>query len=233
MESEKKGNSIYYYKRKREYSADSFRTIDIIIMTFCGALSIVLVFMVSLAHAEIPQYMPFLTGCAYFVAYLPAFVSSLIHAFINFLCSKKQNKTLMDFNDIPSGKRGVVGLYTTLIGLAVSLLFILLLLTGVIPSEDYLLVLASLPMALFPYVFFLFDQIQDYVLKEKSKKGYIISVLLLLGFATPIGVGLGTYLPGNGEWGYCFLSFIPFVYLITDSISMKKKGSDIENLDDL
>ncbi len=219
-------------RKKSKLNADSYRLLDIIMMTFLGALSIILVFMISLGYAQIPTYMPVIKNCAYFVGYLPAFASSLVHAIINFACSHKENKTLMDFNGVPSGKRGIVGLYMALIGTAVSLLFIILLLSDVFPMEDYLLVLASLPMALLPYVFFLFDQIQNYV-KARERKGYIISIFLFLGFALPIGIGLGTYLPGYGEWGYSALCLIPFVYLITDSISMKKKGTDIESLDDL
>ena len=212
---------------------DSYRLLDLLFMVLCTGLGILFVFLISLGYNQIGNYFTEISDFPFFIAFLPSFVSSFIHACINFLGAKKHGHNLVDLTGSPAKKHHLNAFYIACGGMIISLILIILLLTKVIYSEDYIYVLASLPMGLLPYAYLLVIEVINII---KSPLGVLEKVLYLTCLALigvgPLVLGLATYLPGVLGWSYLGISAFPLAYVVGDALSMSKEYGNISEGDE-
>lgn len=212
---------------------DSYRLLDLILMAICCGLGIIFTFMISLGYDQIANYFEEIKNFPYFVAFLPSLASSLIHAIINLFAAKRFQHNLIDTTNTNSKKQGATGFYIAGIATVITLIFVILFLTGTIYSEEYLYVLAALPMGVAPFLYFLFIELTNIAKSKRFSIEKWSSFILIFLLIAPIILGFATYFPGVLGWSYLGICFIPLTYLVGDSVSMNKEDSEIENLDDL
>ena len=225
MKQESKKKSIVKFKGMK--LLDSYRLLDLLISATLGILSVVFIFMISLGYDQIPNFVEEIARFPYFIAFLPAFLSSLTHSIINYFASLHHNHSLIDFTKKEDKGEARYALFIALAGTIISFILIILFLTNVIKSaEEYLYVLASLPLGLFPFAYLLFNQVLLIYKSELDHKGLRLALLLVVAIV-PLALGLGTYFPGVIGYTYFGVAFLPFVYLIGDALNMSKGYSDI------
>ena len=95
MKTENKKKSIVKFKGMK--LLDSYRLLDLLISATLGILSVVFIFMISLGYDQIPNYVEEIARFPYFIAFLPAFLSSLTHSIINYFASLHHNHSLIHF----------------------------------------------------------------------------------------------------------------------------------------
>ena len=212
---------------------DSYRLLDLLLMVLCTGLGVIFTFMISLGYDQIPNYFEEISDFPYFIAFLPSFASSFIHACINALAGRKFGHNLIDLTKTSSKKHHMNAFYLACVGTIITLVFVILFLNKTLYSEEYLFVLASFPMGLLPFAYLLVVEIINIVRSRMSlfEKILHFAIIALIGVG-PLALGIATYLPGVIGWSYLGISAFPLVYVIGDSVSMSKEYDEISEGDE-
>ena len=218
---------------KRMKRLDSYRLFDLLLMVLLTGLTVILIFMISLGYNQISKYFEEIEDFPYFIAFLPAFLSSLIHSLINYFASRRHGHNLIDLADAPSQKQGLIGLYVALTGTVISVIFVILFLTGTIEGEEYLYVLVSLPAGLAPFAYFLFNECYNLAMANMKPRKKAIEFASIALLVLPLIVALATYFPGVLGYTYLGFAFLPLAYAIGDAVCLPKDYADLVNDDDL
>lgn len=212
---------------------DSYRLLDLLLMVLCTGLGIIFTFLISLGYNEISKYFVEIIDFPYFVAFLPSFLASFIHAGINYLAGIRFGHNLIDLTKTTSKRHHNNAFYIALAGLVVAITFFILFINHVLYSEEYIYVLILLPVGLLPFAYLFVIEIINIVRSRMGmgKKILYLSLCILVG-VIPVSFGLATYLPGVLGWSYLGISMFPLAYVIGDAVSMEKFGADIDGDDD-